>query len=167
MRVLSIAGVILLMIIHRPLAQDGTEFDFWVGKWDLNWQYSDGTQGIGVNHVEKILDGKVIQENFEAKDAGPYQGFKGTSISVFNPNLKTWHQAWADNQGGYFDFTGEVSGDQRIFKATRQQSDGEEVNLRMRFYDIAENSMTWDWEQSRDGGKTWSLQWRIFYERSP
>ena len=35
----------------------------------------------------------------------------------------------------------------------------------MVFYDIGENSLTWDWESSLDGGETWKLQWRIFYIR--
>jgi hypothetical protein len=49
-------------------AQDGSEFDFWVGKWDLSWKYGDGSEGKGTNHIMKTLDGKVIQENFEAID---------------------------------------------------------------------------------------------------
>lgn len=148
-------------------AQDGTEFDFWVGNWDLNWEYPDGSAGHGKNTIEKTLDGKVIQENFEALDQGPYNGFKGSSLSVFNPNSNTWHQAWADNQGGYFNFIGDVSSGQRIFSTTRVQPDGQEIISRMRFYDIKDQSLTWDWEQSTDGGETWTLSWRIFYQRRP
>jgi hypothetical protein len=146
-------------------AQDGTEFDFWVGNWNLNWEYPDSSAGHGINKIEKTLDGKVIREHFEALDKGPYSGFKGTSLSVFNPNSNTWHQAWADNQGGYFNFIGDVSSGQRIFSTTRVQPDGQEIILRMRFYDIEEDSLTWDWEQSTDGGKTWTSRWRIFYKR--
>jgi hypothetical protein len=84
---------------------------------------------------------------------------------VFNPNTQTWHQAWADNQGGYFNFSGEVTDGKRIFKTSIYRKDGNENILRMRFYEIKEDSFTWDWEQTKDGGKTWTLQWRIEYKR--
>ena len=50
-------------------------FDFWVGTWDLTWEASDGTSETGTNHIEKILDGKVIQENFKA-ESGQLKGLK-------------------------------------------------------------------------------------------
>lgn len=166
MKVFLLPFTLLVFIEFYCFAQDGSEFDFWVGKWDLSWEYRDGTQGEGTNHMVKTLNDKVIHENFEATDDGLYQGFKGTSISVFNPNSKTWHQAWADNQGGYFNFIGEVGQGKRIFKTNPTVIDGSEIIQRMRFYNIEENSFTWDWERSADGGKTWSLQWRINYRRA-
>ena len=139
---------------------ESTKMDFWVGEWQLSW---DG--GKGVNRIEKTLDGQVIQENFEGIE-GQYAGFKGTSISVFNPQSGSWHQAWADNNGGYINFIGEMDGDKRIFKTLpRQGPNGTTIISRMRFYDIEEDSFTWDWERSTDGGETWTLNWRISYTR--
>ena len=162
-----IKSLIIMVLFSWPLAaQDGNEFDFWVGTWDLSWTYSDGTSGKGKNIISKTLDGKVLQENFEAVDSGPYNGFKGTSISVFNPNTKSWHQAWADNQGGYFNFVGEVDNDKRIFKTLPVVRDGKETVARMRFYNIESDGFIWDWEQTKDGGETWTLQWRIHYKRA-
>ncbi len=167
MRTYNIFTALAILLSTALHAQDGSEFDFWVGKWNLNWEYADGSKGHGVNSIVKMLDEKVIQEHFEAKDDGPYKGFLGTSISVFNPASKTWHQAWADNQGGYFNFIGVVENHQRIFKTTVKQPDGTDLALRMRFYNIEENSLTWDWEQSTDGGENWTLRWRIHYSKEP
>jgi len=166
MKTQIITMILLINSMFYSMAQDGGEFDFWVGKWDLTWEYPDGSKGKGINNINYTLDGKVIQENFEATDSGAYNGFKGTSISVFSPGTKSWHQAWADNQGGYFNFTGEISGDRRIFKTKPYPKDGKDIVLRMVFYNIRKSSMTWDWEQSQDGGKTWALQWRIHYKRA-
>jgi hypothetical protein len=141
-------------------AKDSSLFDFWVGQWDLTWQNADGTFGKGTNHIEKTLDGKVIQENFR-----DVTGFKGTSISVFNPQRQMWHQAWADNNGGFFNFIGDADGEKRIFKTQPRDINGSIVVLRMVFYDIKPDSLTWDWERSNDGGKTWTLNWRINYIR--
>jgi hypothetical protein len=139
-------------------------FDFWVGKWEVTWTQPDGKLGKGTNTVTKVLDDKVIQENFKVED-GSTKGYLGTSISVYNPSKKTWHQGYADNQGGYFNFIGEKQGEKKIFK-TNIVVVGEKQNIqRMVFYDIKENSFVWDWESSEDGGKTWKLNWRINYKR--
>ncbi len=141
--------------------QDSTLFDFWVGDWDLTWTTNDGKTAKGTNRIVKILDGKVIQENFSFASGE----FKGTSISVYNPVKKIWHQAWADTQGGYFDLEGDLDGEKRIFKTKLQQQNGQQIIKRMVFYDIKSGSLTWDWVLSRDGGATWQLQWRINYVR--
>lgn len=139
---------------------DSTLFDFWVGEWNLTWDNADGTKGKGYNKIEKTLDGKVIQENFRDTN-----GFKGTSISVYNSRNKTWHQAWADNQGGYFDLLGSSEGDRRIFQTQVKESNGRKIIQRMVFYDIETDSFKWDWESSQDNGQSWTLQWRISYSR--
>lgn len=140
-------------------------FDFWVGEWEVSWKEGD-RMGRGTNHIEKIFDGKVIRENFRVLE-GQNAGFKGTSISVYQPRLEQWKQAWADNNGGYYDFTGKMDGDKRIFQTDQfEREDGSIFTRRMVFYDITENSLTWDWESSTDGGETWRLNWRIFYKRS-
>jgi hypothetical protein len=141
--------------------QDSTLFDFWIGDWDLTWTNAAGQLQKGTNQISKILDGKVIQENFSFASGT----FKGTSLSVYNPTSKTWHQAWADTQGGYFDFVGAVEGDKRIFKTKVKEQNGQKEIQRMVFYNIKPASLIWDWESSTDGGSTWQLQWRINYQR--
>ena len=139
-------------------------FDFWVGKWDLTWDDGNGNVGKDTNNIVKILDGKVIQENFEALE-GQLKGFKGTSISVYSPKRKSWHQAWADNQGGYFNFVGELDGDKKIFKTREVEKDGKKVIQRMVFYDFRNDAITWDWKSSTDSGDNWKLLWRINYKK--
>jgi hypothetical protein len=168
------AAAFLLVVIQQALVTPGhsqqppepeTWFDFWVGEWEVSWEEAEGNMGRGTNTIEKTLDGNVIQEHFRVKD-GRMSGFKGTSISVYQSRFNRWKQAWADNNGGYFDFTGSMDGANRIFQtALIEREDGSVFTQRMVFYDITENSMTWDWESSTDGGETWTLNWRIFYVR--
>ncbi len=159
-----ILGFITISTISNAQELGPESFDFWVGQWDLTWDDGDGKVGKGTNHIIKTLDDKVIQENFEAVE-GQLTGFKGTSISVYNANNKTWRQAWADNQGGYFNFVGDSDGDKKIFKTQPVERDNKTIILRMVFYDFSNNTLTWDWERSEDGGKTWNLSWRINYAR--
>jgi hypothetical protein len=153
-------------IFTRCFSQDreDTWFDFWVGSWDVTWKDADGSIGRGTNTVTKILDNTVIQENFKAEE-GAMKGYLGTSLSVYNSKSGKWHQGYADNQGAYFNFVGERQGDKRIFRTEMVTKGGKQMIQRMVFYDVAENSLAWDWESSEDGGKTWRLNWRIWYRR--
>jgi len=146
---------------QSKILEDSTLFDFWVGDWNLEWTNADGSKSFGTTKIEKILDGKVIQENFR----DPKSGAKGISISVYNSKKKTWHQAWADNGGSYYDFEGVLVNGKPIFRTKEKEVSGNKIIQRMVFYDIKPNSLTWDWELTKDGGKTWALHWRIFYTR--
>ena len=54
---------------HASIAQDGqlnqASYDFWLGKWEANWVNTDGSTGSGTNHIFKVLDGKLLEENFK------------------------------------------------------------------------------------------------------
>ena len=161
--------IILLIVSTTVFSQDTTAtnqenaFDFWVGNWSLEWTGKDGEIIKGKNIVTKILDAKVVKESFE----DPSTGFKGTSISVYKTKSKTWHQAWADNQGGYYNFIGEIDGDKRIFKTLAKKVNDNVVIQRMVFHDITPDKFTWNWEMSKDNGKTWKLNWQINYTKVP
>lgn len=152
-------------VIKNAETDPARYFDFWVGEWDLHWEAPDGTIEYGTNTIEKILDGKVILENFEAT-SGRFKGYKGKSFSVYHAKDKTWKQTWVDSEGAYLDFSGETGGEKRIFIRDGVGRDGKPVMQRMVFRDITINSLTWDWERSTDNGQTWQLQWRIEYQRA-
>ena len=78
-----------------------------------------------------------------------------------------WRQAWADNQGGFFALTGSSDGETRIFSTAFKPAGEQLKGQRMRFHDIKPDSFVWDWEGSSDGGKSWTLIWRIQYQRAP
>lgn len=139
---------------------DSTSYDFWVGDWVLTWKNADGTISKGTNTIAKILDGRVIQEHFEDE-----KGFKGTSITVYNTKQKTWRQAWADNQGGYFNFNGAVEDGNFVFKTQPVERDGMVFIQKMVFRHVKSDGFTWDWMGSQDGGQNWRINWQIFYTK--
>jgi hypothetical protein len=154
----------VLFIGFNGSSQDSTiyqAFDFWVGDWEANWIDAKGNMIIGSNVITKELDGKVIRETF----TDPSTGFLGTSISVYSPADSSWHQAWADNSGGYINFKGIVDEGVRIFQTDPLQKGDDVIVRRMMFYNIQPSSFDWDWEVSKDGGKTWKLAWQIKYLR--
>ncbi len=134
------------------------QLDFWLGEWDVSW----GEDQHGSNHVTRILDSRVIQENF---NGAPAADLRGVSLSVYSPQLDQWRQTWVDNGGSYWDFRGGVTDNQMIL-ATDDVIDGQPVKLRMVFYNIEENTLDWRWERSDDDGQTWQITWQLHYRRA-
>ena len=131
-----------------------THFNFWLGRWHVTWEGGGGT-----NTITPILDGRVIQEQFDCPQ------LQGISHSVYNPHTQRWHQTWVDNQGSYLDFTGQLEEDGRMILGRTALYEGKTFQQRMVFQDIQENSFEWHWQRSTDDGRTWETQWHISYRR--
>ncbi len=134
-------------------APEFSQFDFWVGEWDLSWK-----GGTGSNVITRELGECVIRENFSSK------GLRGISVSTYVPELGQWRQTWVDSNGSYLEFVGGMDGDRLILTRECPENDSF-THQRMIFLDIQENSITWDWEGSPDDGETWKVLWQISYER--
>lgn len=133
------------------------QFDFWLGEWDVSW--AEGQQGT--NRIDKILDGKVIREQFDGNPAMP---FRGMSLSVYDAGEKRWRQTWVDTEGNYWAFEGGFE-DGRMILSTEVEAGGKLDQLRMVFFNIEADELDWNWERSKDGGRSWELRWHIHYRR--
>lgn len=158
----ALAAVAALFLAGNASAQTGIgctdaeskQLDFWVGEWDL--AYSNGP---GQNHVGKVMDGCVIEENF---DGSKQSGLIGHSVSVFQKASGKWRQTWVDNQGSFIDLIGGPVGDKFILDTVRLPGS---PYARMIFEDIKPDSFTWRWQRSADQGKTYQDGWVIKYTR--
>ena len=63
------------------------------------------------------------------------------------------------------DFTGDFANGQMILQREFTQKDGTRVMQRIVWKNISANEIDWSWEASRDGGKTWQVNWPIHYKR--
>ena len=139
---------------------ENEQFDFWIGEWELTW----AENGRGRNVITKILDGKVVQEQFESLPADGSPDLVGMSVSVYNAQTAQWQQTWVDNQGSYLDFVGGMVGDEMIL-SRQAVVNGESVQQRMVWAVIKPDSINWRWERAGDEGVTWQVVWAIKYER--
>ena len=157
-----------LLAIYAPIlfaADDGeaakapelSQFDFWVGEWDLTWPDS----GRGTNIITKDYDGYVITEHF---DGAPSMEFQGMSVSVFNSKIGKWQQTWVDNQGGYLDFVGGFKDGVMDLRRVAVEN-GDSVTYRMLWHNITADSLDWIWQKSHDSGVQWQDLWPIHYVR--
>lgn len=131
-----------------------TQFDFWLGAWDVTW----GADGKATNLVLRIMDDKVIQENFSSAD------LNGMSVSVYDAERNLWCQTWVDNNGTYLDFTGRFEDGKMILIRDAVVRD-EACKQRMVWYNIETSQFDWNWERSDDGGAAWRVLWQIKYTR--
>jgi hypothetical protein len=139
------------------------QLEFWVGDWDLTWPGEKaGTIDHGTNSIHRVLGTCVVQENFSGGDA---MHLRGMSVSLFDTRAGKWKQTWVDNEGEYLDFVGEFKDGQMILARDAVRPDGTKVVQRMVFKNIAPDEFDWSWESSKDGGKTWQVQWPIHYKR--
>ncbi len=153
----------VILFFNRPvLSQEMDEswLNFWLGEWSLTWQ-SEGEDFKGENIISKILDDKIVQENFINLN----NGYMGMSVSTYNPIAKKWFQTWVDSEGSYLTFTSDMEGDSKIFKTQVVERNGNKYQQRMVFKNIEKDSFNWYWEATTDGGETWTLNWEIQYKR--
>lgn len=143
-------------------APEASQFDFWLGTWELTWKDSSGKELHGNNLITKDLGGCVIHERFSDSE----QKFRGESWSVWNPARKIWQQTWVDNSGSYLaPLTGGMSDGRMELTMERINPQGQAVLFRMVFFNITYNTFDWEWKRSKDKGTTWEVLWSIHYKR--
>ncbi|HVT11373.1 MAG TPA: DUF1579 family protein [Fimbriimonadaceae bacterium] len=155
------ASVALAQKVEPPV--ETHQFDFWVGEWKCSGDSygPDGkaTRTEASNTITRDLGGHVVRENFRMN------GLNGSSVSVYDPSAKLWRQTWVDDQGGYIALTGSFEGG-KMTLTTLPRPDRPKASSRMVFSNIKADSFDWDWETSRDAGRTWKLAWHLHYTRA-
>jgi hypothetical protein len=143
--------------VSDPIPRPGPDaLDFWVGEWACTWE-----GGHGRNRVAKELDDRVVVERFESLEP---RRWAGMSVSLHG-DMHGWRQTWVDSTGNYWAFDGSAHPEGFTF-ATIEIEDGREVVKRMVFSAIADDSLDWRWERSRDAGQAWEVLWAIRYRRT-
>lgn len=137
------------------------DLDFWVGVWKLTWENEAGNIVGGRNNVRRILERKVILEEF---NGGPDLELNGRSFTVYDEKADLWRQTWVDTNGEYMLFEGGPRAGRFVLDRVAG-GDPNAGQFRMVFRDFRWNGFTWDWERSTDGGANWQSVWTIEYRR--
>ena len=133
------------------------QFDFWVGEWDV--QNPQG-QPAGTNSVQLILGDCVVFENWTGARGG-----QGKSFNVYNAAAGRWQQTWVDNSGSVLELRGEYRDNQMRFTGETKGADGRVTLERLTFTRVSADRVRQFWEQSADGGKTWTVAFDGTYIR--
>jgi len=158
---LLLIGVLCLSLSINAQEPDLNTFDFWVGHWEATWTDKNGVIVKAENNVDRILDGKVIQERF----LDTSNEYEGRSFSVYNTATNEWNQAYVDTNGIYFHLIGGIENGDPVFKTLPLKKDGKTIMFKMVFSSISETSFVWEWMGTRNDGKDWNTFWKIDYSR--
>jgi hypothetical protein len=149
------------------------EMEWFIGEWDVvsRMLMADGQwMEENVSSINTyVLNGHVILENF----VGPLGGepFEAWSLRKYNPVKGKWEQRWVDTSAsGFADWTGSYADDQFIGHANRTLNEDGTIKasaVREVFYNITEDSFSWKFETTEDGGETWTETWTLEYTRKP
>jgi hypothetical protein len=153
---LVLAGPALAAQTPPPPPPESAQFDFWVGDWDVS--APDG-KTAGENHIEKIGAGWGLSENWTGAGGGT-----GKSLNTWLPDKKQWRQFWVGN-GGALELTGGLnSRGEMVLAGTTATTTGATME-RITWTPNPDGSVRQYWQQSTDGGATWTTAFDGLYRK--
>lgn len=144
----------------RPCTADARfgQFDFWVGAWDVHT--ADGTLA-GTNVVTREEGGCVIVERWTGASGGT-----GMSINFFDHAEEEWVQVWNSAGGAQIEIRGGLTDDGMLLEGTiHYVARDASADFRGLWTPLPDGRVRQYFEQSTDGGETWTPWFEGFYSR--
>ena len=131
------------------------QFDFWIGEWTV--QTPTG-QPSGFSRIESDFGGCVILEHW----SGPTGIAAGTSQNFYHKSDGRWHQNWIDAQSSNPLWL--VGGLDEKSAMVMMDADRSSNPLnRITWTPNPDGTVRQHWEQSTDGGATWTTAFDGLY----
>jgi hypothetical protein len=153
---------------HGELPPEAHQFDFWLGRWDVNLRIrKDGewppSTTRAITEIYSILDGKAILELWSST---PIKGYSLRYFDVARDEWVLWLNWPGQDRSGSSSLSGTFHHGRGDFYAESPTEDGGTLLSRYSFNDITPTSLRWDDAYSSDGGETWRHQWRMEFSRT-
>ncbi len=145
---------------HEPRpcgAPEYHQFDFWIGEWEV--RTPDGARA-GTNRIASVQGGCGLQENWEGTS-----GMTGTSLNTYDAARDRWHQTWIDSRGSVLLLDGRSKDGKMVLNGTTPSLRGGTVTDRITWEPVGGGGVRQLWEQSSDGGRTWTVAFDGRYTR--
>ncbi|WP_157281067.1 hypothetical protein [Pelomonas sp. Root1237] len=142
------------------------DFDFLSGRWKiLNHRRRNGVWDVfeGEATVHAILAGVCSVEELRI----PARQFGGMGLRLLDVKKAQWSDFWvnaASGELGAQGLPGSFEGGAGIFQE-QSEEDGKTVIYRSVWDRITPTSCRWQQAASRDGGKTWVMDWSMDWTR--
>ena len=133
------------------------DFDFWAGEWDVR---DAAGKTAGVNTITMEENGCVLVERWRSANGGT-----GQSYNYYDPAVRKWKQLWI-GVGVLLHMEGGLSeGRMRLEGPMQYLADGRSMILRGTWTPLPEGRLRQTFEESDDGGKTWTTWFDGYYTR--
>lgn len=134
------------------------EFDFWVGDWVVH-----GANGSrqGSNSIRPAERGCVLLENWTSGTGGT-----GMSINYLDKMTGEWVQVWIAEGGSQINIRGGLTDEgMQLVGTIHYISNGTTAPFRGLWTPLPDGRVRQFFEQSNDGGETWTAWFEGFYSR--
>ena len=134
------------------------EFDFWVGDWVVR---GPGGTLAGTNSITKEERGCVLLEHWENTAGGT-----GQSINYVDKITGEWVQVWNAEGGSQINIRGAMTDDgMRLTGTLHTIGNDTTIPFRALWTLLPDGRVRQFFEQSTDGGETWTTWFEGFYTR--
>lgn len=134
------------------------EFDFWLGEWEVHTPHG---RLAGHNVIEPAQHGCVLLERWTSAVHGG-----GMSINYLDSASGQWVQVWLDDGGGQVDIRGGLTDEGMRLEGEIRDADGGSLPFRGLWTPLPDGRVRQFFEQSDDGGKTWTPWFEGYYTRT-
>ena len=145
-------------VVSGPCAApEHRQFDFWVGEWEVR---DPSGRVVGTNSIAREYEeGCVLVERWRGAS-----GFAGTSQNFWLAGDGRWHQNWIDHRAtGPLWLSGGLDG--RGAMVMTDVDPGATPKNRITWTPNPDGTVRQRWEQSSDGGGTWTTVFDGMYAR--
>jgi hypothetical protein len=133
------------------------QFDFWIGEWEV--RRADG-QRAGTNSITREHGGCALYERYTSVG-----GYTGSSLNIYDASRKRWHQTWTDKAGLLLELNGQFRDGSMVLSGETLGADGKSTKERISWTPRPDGTVRQLWEQSADGGATWTVAFDGIYSR--
>ena len=146
----------------KGASPEGQQFDFLIGDWDVaaTRYKEDGSPLFEYKaswNAKYLNEGRMIVDDFKAY-APPGQAVSSyVTLRTYSEATHRWEMAGlsALQPAASAEWHGELKHGEMLLDASGKDSAGTMVKTKIRFFDIAKNSFSWESKVSRDDGRTW------------
>jgi hypothetical protein len=134
------------------------QFDFWVGEWDV---FTPQGKPAGTNSIQKDEQGCVLVERWKGGGGGT-----GMSINYYDPGKEKWVQQWVASGASVIYLEGQLNEEgAMVLVGELTNRNGESSPLRGTWKPLLDGRVRQLFEQSTDGGETWTPWFDGYYVR--
>ena len=132
-----------------------SDFDFWVGEWEV-FDSSTGAK-VGEDTIQKIESGCMLLEHWRG-----VSGSTGTSLTYYNPVTREWRQVWVSEDRFSIDIVGNIRGDSMLLEGSIYNFAGAVWDFRGNWTPRPDGSVHKFLEQFNHDSNEWDT-WLNFY----
>jgi hypothetical protein len=134
------------------------QFDFWIGDWVV---YTNAEM-VGFNKITKIESDCILRENWKSV----VSSHTGSSYNFYDRNEKKWKHVWIGSDGMSLEVKG-IFKDRKMVMTGDEYTDdkGNRIINKVTWYVNTDGTVRQVWEQSKDGGQAFTIQFDGLYRR--